>query len=269
MKKIILTLASLFLLNACSKDDSSNTETTSTNNAPVLLKKIETKNPNTGTITRGEYTYDGIKIVQSTDGIYKRVYTYTGNLITKIQVYTSSSTTAFEQTVFTYEGEKLKLVATTGTTFGTPVNYKQKKEYTYNTDNSISYSDTTTYDSSSFGTMTLTGKLYYSNGNLIKREFESGDITSGLNKSVITFEYDTKINPLKNILGFTNLLIDNFTNTNNILRVKFLSTTTLNDNTVNNPSIYQTYTYTYEKDYPKEGTVKFNGDSPSTISYFY
>jgi hypothetical protein len=270
MKKIILTLATLFLLNACSKDDSSIAETPSSDNGPVLLRKIAEKNPNGGTITPGEITYDGTKIVQSTTGIYKSVYTYTGNLITKIQYYKAASSTTYQQTVYTYEGEKLKLATTTGITFGTPVSFTQKKEYTYNTDNSISYSDTTTYDSSSFGTIIFTGKLYYSNGNLIKKEIESGDTTSGLNKSIITYEYDTKNHPQKNILGFDKLFIDNISYTNNLLNSKAVSSTTLDNVTTNNGTTWQVYTYKYnDANYPTEQTSKFNGSLFSITTYTY
>jgi hypothetical protein len=81
MKKIILTLATLFLLNACSKDSADTTTVPETPVTPsTVLPKTITKDG-----TTFNYVYDGNKIKSYTDANKTQLYQYTyiGDLITK------------------------------------------------------------------------------------------------------------------------------------------------------------------------------------------
>lgn len=270
MKKIILTFATLLVLTSCSKDDPSNP--TSLDSGLVLLKKMGLTNPQTNVTTSGEFTYDGNKIVQSTLGTAKTVYTYTGELITKTNT-TFTDATPPQQTIYTYENNNLKTALLTGTSFGNiSTNYSKKTDYQYNTDGTISYTEITKFNVSNFSPITVTGKLYFTNGNLIKKETESNNgATGSIGRTVITNEFDNKNNPYKNVLGYSKLLdleINNFY-TNNITTSNTQFSTIVDGLTSPNGQNNVNYTYTYnEKGYPI--TAKYSGVGPSyTFNYSY
>jgi hypothetical protein len=85
MKKILLLLSfSVVLLSSCSSDDSSPSES-----QPLLLKTMTEGDVLFGqTVTH--FTYNGNKLVEifkDGDDDYADVYTYTGDLITKIEKF--------------------------------------------------------------------------------------------------------------------------------------------------------------------------------------
>lgn len=182
MKKIKLfglgLLLSLTLLS-CSKD----AESTSSQTSLILPKKINyienTSNDKVGKDTY--FTYNGNKIVSDIyDGKSKNIYTYTGDFITKVESFYYAELTYTID--YTYTNGKL-----TSMTEKEPLYPSKMTNYVHNTDGTVLYSST-------YGK----GKLTFKDGNLI----EDASETNGTE----TYEYDTKNNPFKNILGTSVLL---------------------------------------------------------------
>lgn len=250
MKKILCLFSTLTLvLTSCSGDD----ENVSVEEK-LLLPKTEkysyTSDPDeNSTVT---YTYEGNKIVSlSYDGEEQTVFTYTGDLITKaVYVESYEGGTRTRITTFTYENNKLKSSLKTNSENTTSI----KKTYTYNADGTISTVSVVTdpvikkeiQESSSILTLDT-------NGNITKVE---------INNFSDTFEYDTKYNPFKNILGYTSLLdsdiFDREVNSiNNMTKVTERSGgvivgTTTHENTYNSDNFLiksvsgdETFEYTY------------------------
>jgi uncharacterized lipoprotein YajG len=128
---------------------------------------------------------------------YKDIYTYKGNLITKLESFNSSGVVQ-SSTVYLYN-DKNKMISLTNTQ-GVGIIFKMV--FDYNIDGTI----LCTIYTSSPGFSDLRGySTIYTvlNGNLIKEEFSS--VINGFNeKSTIEYSLDTKKNPFANVLGFSN-----------------------------------------------------------------
>ena len=194
MKKILCLFSALTLvLTSCSSDDEN-----ASAEENLLLPKTEkysySSNPDeNSTVT---YKYDGNKIVSLTyDGEEQTMFTYTGDLITKaVYVESYEEGTRTRITTFTYENNKLKSSLQTNSENAVSIT----KTYTYNANGTISrvsvVNDPVTKKESVNSSSILT---LDANGNITKVE---------VNNFSDTFEYDTKYNPFKNILGYTSLL---------------------------------------------------------------
>lgn len=182
MKRIKLLGLGLLLsitLFSCSKDE----ESTPPDSASLILpKKVNEKDPVYNDKGKDTYfTYDGNKIVSSIyDGQYKRVFTYTGDLITKVESFSYDKLTWSID--YTYTNGKL-----TSMLEKEPPYNPQLTNYIHNTDGTVLYSSTSGK-----------GKLTFKDGNLV----EDASETNGTE----TYEYDTKNNPFKNVLGVSALL---------------------------------------------------------------
>jgi hypothetical protein len=204
MKKLLLLFcATGLVLTSCSNDGDDNA-TSAISDIPtipiiptvetVILPKTEkyTSTTHSEDNSTSTYTYDENKIVSLvSDAGHKTLFTYTGNLITKTEYYEEN--VLVTTTVFTYENNKLKSYLETPAGNSS----KRRKDYTYNANGTISTAtflistdQVETLDSSSIFTLDT-------NGNVVKVEF---------NDSTNLIEYDTKNNPFKNILGYTQLL---------------------------------------------------------------
>ncbi len=205
MKKIAcLIIVSLLFLTSCSSDSSS--EDTSSND--LLLKKIVEDDILFGG-TEVNYTYNGNKLVEiekSNDGdVYSDVYTYTGDVITKIEKFeVYDAGTAFEDTY---------LVST--------------DQFQYNASNQLVQFKTTTTDNPDVELITT----YVHSGNtvtFVQNRHVTGDAPQFLKSGTITMQndevaqvqvvkefdsytanytYDTKNSIMKNVLGYDNLLL--------------------------------------------------------------
>jgi hypothetical protein len=271
MKKIFyLFTASLVVLTSCSSDDDSSIITPS-EDISILPKTISYIYPSTflGTNSKSINTYSGNKILNIIDENSKTIYTYDGSIITKQEQFSldeKGKETKSREVAYAYENGKLKTrIYKTGISEINPNGvYVSKTVYTYNSDGTISYILYSIDSKTQVETKQGTGKLTYKDGNLIKSEVNS-DIYSFQN-GVRTFEYDTKKNPLKNILGFSSLLdeVEDCGN-NNVIKI----TRTRPD--YPNPSVYLT-TYIYnDNGYPAKHT-SFAGDGKSIeyeIEYTY
>ena len=240
MKKIIcLFIITIFIssLTSCSEDQDDNFK------VKLLTKVIEVnEDETTSTI---DFTYDGNKIATIESEVSLKTFTYTGNLITKI-VELDKTTQLSKTSDYIYDGDKLTSIVSSD-------NYSLN--YTYNSNSSISCQKTTT-DVNNVIILLEHGTLYFQNQNLTK--FEKTLDNTGANiltKETLEFVYDKKVNPLKNITGFTKLL--NYTSlfsiNNSTSRFDINSTNNLETETYIS-SIVPTYkAYNYDQDgYPKE-----------------
>jgi hypothetical protein len=188
MKKFFyLFSATLLTLTSCSKDENTSEPVSSM----LVKKKISTYSIDD--IVTTTYKYDGNKIVSaSNDGGFVANYTYTGNVITKIEERVNNQ---FQSSLeYTYVDGKVATEVFKRNYGGT-----NSYTYTYNANGTISYK---LFQS---GNETSTGLLTTVNGNIVKKELFS----NGILFSTQVFEYDNKNNPFKNVLGF-NLLIDTY-----------------------------------------------------------
>jgi hypothetical protein len=270
MKKIIYLFATTALFFVSCKKDDAAVETPTT--TYILPKKLTNTDVSGGseTIT---FTYDGNKLLQLTSGVFKMVWTYTGNLVTKNETY-SNGVRVDESNVFTYENDKLKTVLNTyeSTSNGQITINKRKTNFTYNSDGTITeqyYSvDNVT------GTETLLNSpttITFANGNIAKSTNTQIYTASDSYKSIYDYEFDTKNAPFKNVLGFNKLIDqDFFSNVNNTIKETNTSINTSNGI----PTTYTSFTvneYKYNADnYPIE--VKYyntNGalQTTSVITY--
>ncbi len=293
MKKVTLfaflafTFAST--LNSCSKDEQTPvpvvTETPTSN--LILPKKIVLSGGSDGTTTI-TLTYKGNKIVEInySEGT-KEIYTYTGDLITKTETYEGKTLT--DQSIYNYTNNKLTNVTTTENSIDNSTGmvkiYKSKDVYIYNTDETILNERYTIDNVTGAETKDSNSDLKtFANGNLVKEVSSSSytyfngieNVTSATIRTT-TYEYDTKNNPIKNILGFNKLLFSG-SNTNNTIKKTTISKTTTNGvDEPSSPADVSDYEFRYnENGYPKEeknSYVVFDNNQAivktRTTQYFY
>ncbi len=274
LKKInlfLFVIAALF--SSCSKTE---TET----KAPAasnlnLVKKIETKiAPNT-TISSISFTYEGNKLIKSVDAKAETTYNYTGDLLTYIRIlYTLTST---QKTItFNYENNKL-------------INYtsvapfvSEKKVYFYNSNGIVS--STYTITPRTGDVVTKYELITLSNGNPVKVETTQNNLSEPdlqgviqnnvTAQNIITYEYDDKKNPAKNILGFNKLLIARdilplFNSENNVLSINEVKKYSVAGNVFKELSYFPlTYSYKYNPEGFPTSKEEYTDTRPmSTYSY--
>lgn len=249
MKKLLSLVITLTLLTACSGDDSP--ETTTTPIDTTLLKKTVTVYSSGDTIT-SSYTYDGnkLKSIINSDNSYdlSSVYTYTGNLITNIKYIGTHHTS---ETFIEYDSNNRKVIERTYNTILNPIMVLQKFSKTiisYNPDRTIT-STTYTGDNESDIELNNSVTIAYVNENTISVEADFGNYTH---------TYDTKNNPMKNVLGYHEYSMPSFNGKHNLLTAYKSET---------DPG--HTFTYIYNStDYPisLEQASKYG---TSTKQHFY
>ncbi|KUJ62209.1 hypothetical protein AR687_09315 [Flavobacteriaceae bacterium CRH] len=247
MKKFLLLFcATALVLTSCSSDDSSDSETPDAGASDgVFLKKTITTNSEGGKYTTN-YTYDGNKLVSVIDnsGDSNEYYTYTGDLITKLE-YKLSDGTVEQLNTYAYTDGKL----TTFVRIDPDMDWGNKEVYTHNADGTITVK---TYigDSKTQTQLNSTGTVKFSNGEVI-------EITSDVQDDH-SYTYDTKNNPLRNVLGWNKInFIDGEANDvlHNMLTDKVGS------------EVWYSYTYTYNADgYP---TKSVESVEEETVELFY
>jgi hypothetical protein len=188
MKKIIYLFSITFLiLQSCSSEDSSDN---SNNNEVVLIKRLESSN-NTE-IEYYKYNETKLNYVSTGDEngqIWRKQFTYSGDLITKTEWYENNQPTG-EKNTYAYSNNKLSEVRVYSP--GAILEYKEN--YSHNSDGSIDVIKTG-YNGNSGGFVKI---FIDSNNNIIKKEYLGGNIQ--------LFEYDNKNNPHKNITGVDKLI---------------------------------------------------------------
>jgi hypothetical protein len=245
MKKLLyLFSATLLVLSSCSSDDS-----TSDSSDVVLLKKTITTDSDGVKVTTN-YTYDGKKLVSMIDntGYLNLYYTYTGDLITKMDSKSADGTVE-ETMTYAYNGDGKLL---TFTRVEAENDYGYKETYTYNTDGTISvksYSGNSTSQTIASGTATVK----FLNG-------EISEITS-TNSPNHKYTYDTKNNPMKNVIGIDKIAFADGEAGEGIIHN--LLTDSVDD------ELWTNTTFLYnENGYPTKD-VDTGSDSLGTTEYFY
>lgn len=197
MKKLALVFSALVLiLTSCSSSDD---DAATLEPSPVLLKKIIDVDPIDGNITT-LLTYNGNKITgSSSDDGTSLAFTYTGDLITKLDYFTG--TTLDQRELYTYNSNN-KLVTFVRLNYDLPTS-GVKETYVHNADGTISYSRYLG-DAVSQTQLTYTGKAFFTNGEISK--VEKYYTIGGVNTTQTTnYTYDDKNNPFMNITGYSAL----------------------------------------------------------------
>lgn len=231
MKKFLCLVGTLtLLLTSCSSDNSAPDISIDTTTKPTKMFFLQ---PDNTPIYVTDMLYDGNKLVSGTDDDgYAIKYTYTGNVISKIEQYEPGNVLTLT-TELLYSNGKL---TTQIERQPNKTSYFETK-YTYSNDGVISYEGREVNSNNIAVSM---GKFTYKDGNVVKKEtYYQGKIDA-----VYSYEYDTKNNPQRNILGF-NLLINwpTTSSVNNLVKYR----------EVLNAEFDNSYTYTYnENNFPIE-----------------
>lgn len=251
MKKIVLLLSIVALgFTSCSKSDAPAAPAIPlVDPNGILPKKIITTETGSASVYTETYTYAGNKLLKVTneDMSYETV-TYTGDLITKTQLFLSDNTLD-ETATFEYDS-----------------NNKLIKSINLQHTNNIGTKEVYTYDSNNNAT------VVYSNGNLISQNnpyqtatinFFNDEVSSATvtNSGIITnytYIYDNKNNPFKNITGFKSI---------SFVDRPFSLFEGINKNTLTvfNGTVTYTNTYTYDgNNFPTRQTQGIE-----TLEYLY
>lgn len=257
MKKTVVILISIILFS-CSNDDSGTSEP-QLNTEGSLLKKAITSVGGT-VIEDADYVCNGNKLAQikrSTTNYTN--YTYTGNLITKAEIYVNNSLSSTG--TFTYNSDQLIQSLLLSNT----ANMGYKSVYTYNPDGTISL---TKYEGDliSQNTVTENFKIFFTNGMVSKRE--KYQVING-NMETLTYEYtyDTKNNMYNSILGLNKLTF--YDNESALGSSNNVTSTTVTATNTSNVAVYTTQ-YTYNSyNYPITKTDIYPDGSTAAVSQLY
>ena len=265
MKRILCIFGALaLLLSSCSSDEkSSPVEIDST--LPKTISYIY-PSPQLGTNNKNTASYNGNKLISLVSEDSKKVFTYEGDVIVKQEVFDvdgNGKELKSAEVSYTYENGKLKTKVTREDfTVEYPNGYYiDKVVFTHTSNEVISYVNYSVNKDTKAETKNSEGKLTYKDENLVKDEQKFSAVTE-----TWVYEYDTKNNPLKNILGFNLLLneIDGFAK-NNVVK------TTKTSSEFPNAAVYATSYLYNNNNYPTRNT-SFDGGGKNIefeIEYTY
>lgn len=220
-------------------------------------KIVETtvENGSSGSLT---YTlsYDGNKLKDiALSDASRYVYTYTGDLITKIESFRSSVLYSTDE--YTYENGKLISKTTTKAFSNAP---QEKLTFVYNSNGTVNANESQIINKQEIKYDTTT--LYtFANGNLV-----SSELIDGVLKEKITSTFDDKKSPFINIVG-AKLLLDfdshfDFYSLNNTVK-----NVTTNYNSSGAVTQTATVTSTNKYNADKFLTEIFSGDSKNSEKF--
>jgi hypothetical protein len=285
MKKLALVFSALiFIMTSCSVSSSDDPIIDPpVTNGIKLIKELVTVD---GVETTSNITYSGNKLVSALEvGGYKTNYTYTGDFITKIELFRTDETIQ-SRYEYTYSNGKNTELITTRWSNGS-ITVKYKNVYTYLANGNINFTQkgldfVTNEPTSSPG---LTGTYTYTNGNCISKTLQTNTGTPLATSYSITiaYTYDTKKIMLTNVLNYNKLVNEEeFSSTNNPLSITETQTgyspktiTTTNTYTYNSDSFPITKSEVYTRFIPASGSNVFPPSAASTITetraykYFY
>jgi len=209
-----------------------------------LVKKIIEVNKDETSLTIN-FAYDGDKIVSIDSELSNTTFTYSGNLITKIIQLdkTSQDQKTFD---YFYTNDNLTKVISSD-------NYTLN--YTYQSGGKIAYEKTST-DSNINIVLVCNGTLSIQYNNVVQKNKTLN--TSGVNileKEELSFAYDNKSNPLRNIVGFNKLLDHSelISANNYYTNIVISSTKYLDTEAEVSSAVVISKNYNYDKEgYPKE-----------------
>ncbi|GIZ07518.1 hypothetical protein [Flavobacterium sp. UMI-01] len=227
-----LTVTTL-LFSSCSEDLDDSIK--------YLNKIVETSESGTEKTTTFFYNQAQLVRIESAETI--KVFTYTADLITKIETTTLSNNS---KTIvnYSYNNGKLQTVQSDG---------DYVINYTHNQDGTVSYEK---FDISLLPLPVKIhhGKLYFDNGNIIREERTLDNVGVGvLSRYYVNYEYDLKSNPLHHILGYEKLLDhEGIISTNNYL-ISTVETSVEKDGQIISSASFYKNTFKYDKrNYPVE-----------------
>lgn len=262
MKKFLSLFFTLTLVfTSCSSDESSSPEDNS-----VLPKTISYTYPDIflGTNSISTNTYNGNKIISSVKNDSKKVFTYNGDKIIKQEQFDINelgNEIKSAEVEYTYENGKLKTrIFKEDISAAYPDGEYIEKIVYIHSSSLISYINYNVNKNTKEEIKSGEGTLTYKDGNLIKEVQISGSSTR-----TRTYEYDTKHNPLKNILGF-DLLLNEITEfgKNNVIK-----TTSISSDFPTPANYITTYIYN-DSDYPTKKTSLSGGGSVEyEVEYTY
>ena len=215
MKKITLILSVLMLVSSCSSDSSSESDTPVTPPS-ILVKKIIELDKDGKEMSTTDFVYNGNKIVSEVIAkkdlsvvgnigflyTYKTEYTYTGNLITSVKVKNirANQDKLVLKTDFLYNSSEELISSTREQYFDT---FKGILRLVYNKldANTVSCKMYSSDSRDNIETQIWEGKFSFdTNKNLVKSESLDTNFLFG------SFEYDTKSNPKKDVLGLNKIM---------------------------------------------------------------
>jgi hypothetical protein len=284
MRKIALGLIVLLLvLSSCSIDSGEND--TPATPSTVLVKKIIELDKEGKEMSTTDFVYNGNKIVSEVIAkkdlsiignigflyTYKTEYTYTGNLITSIKVKNigANQDKLVLKTDFFYDSNEDLISSTREQYFDT---FKAILRVVYTKINTTSV-NCKMYSSDSrdnIETMIWEGKFSFdTNKNLVKSESFDASLLFG------SFEYDTKSNPKKGILGLDKIVFQEIPPLYNVSALRYhlhRFNNVLKSNISGSFPRYNQYTYN-ANGYPSEMKefYIYNGNNihDVTFQYFY
>ena len=284
MKKINLILGILILvLSSCSSDNGENV--TPVTPSTTLVKKIIQLDQNGKEMSTTDFVYNGNKIVSEVTAKkdfsifgnigfmyqYKTEYTYSGSLITSIKVknINANNDKLVLKTDYLYNSSEELISSTREQYFDT---FKGLLRLVYNKldANTVSCKMYSSDSRDNKETQIWEGKFSFdTNKNLVRSESLDANFLYG------SFEYDTKSNPKKDILGLNKIIFQEFAPNYNASTLRY-HLNRFNNILKSNISVhfptYNQYTYNVNG-YPSE--VKefyiYNGNNihDVTFQYFY
>lgn len=258
MKKLALAFSALVLVfTSCSSSDDSEPIVPVTPSGILIKKMVLTSNNEdsesywNSTIN---FTYNGNKLVQAIDeDNYKLVYTYTGDLITKIEYFDGS--TLDGQDLFTYNTDGKLIEYRDLSVFE---DFEHKFTYNYNSNGTVSVQE---YQGTIGNTSPVFSPDIYT--------FTNGELTS-TNSGSIT--YDSKNNPFKNVTGYQEIMTFEFSDDYAIAFGRNQNIVSAPAGTSTTDGTFSTYTYNADN-YPATSSTTaiystgFNGTV--NVQYFY
>ncbi|WP_269234925.1 hypothetical protein [Flavobacterium flavigenum] len=199
MKKILCLFSafSVVLLSSCSNDDNNSDGGSSSTALPTKITLTTVEDGDKGTLDY-TFTYDGNKLKQiSLSDASRYAYTYTDNLITKVELYKSGI--LFSTDVYAYDNSGKLTSRITTRAFSSYS--KDKLTFLYNANGTVTVSASQIVDGEE-------GEYYestiytFANGNISSTEVIGDD---GYTEK-ITSTYDNKKTPFVNVTGLKQLL---------------------------------------------------------------
>jgi len=254
MKKInifwILSVM-LFLFYSCANDKNGKDK--------LLTKLVETAEDGSSVTTL--FAYKGNEIVSSDNATEHIDYTYVNGLITKVIIKNKSKQSA-ETVDYIYEKEQLMTLKSSD-------NYRIN--FIYNSDGTVAY-ERFSIDSNNQETKLYHGVLSFKNDNLIKdKRTLDGTEVGVVTTEDVSFEYDSKKNPMHAIVGFDKLKNQNqlVSVNNSLISVVENTTTNAEDQIISSAKFYKS-TFKYDTDdYPTEQFAETAKSGSLKSQYFY
>ncbi len=224
-----------------------------------------------------DYSYNGNKLTQVVEGSNKLLYTYTGDLITREDLYEDNRLD--ERKEFTYENNKVKSTISYYTIeklvnqIPRTINVQRKELYTYNTDGTVLIKRFEIHDNDNIERNNASSLLTILNGNIVKEIY---NYEPSVEKRTSSYEYDNKNNCTKNIIGLDKSFSGQF--------FTDFETRLSNNNPVRSTKLYErngapipnepiesnTLEYKYnDANFPTESKEYSNGKLLNSTQFFY